>query len=471
MRLLPRSLYGRLVLVLLVGLAAAQLFSLVIHMSERGALLQQAGGRQLAQRIADAVRLLDAADPAGRRQIVRVLSAPPLRVSLERGRIAEMAPAGAEASEVAEFGAMLRAFLGQEWPLETIIADTSAALSPGRHGPGAGFRGRMHGPMGGPEGGAMRSSGHSGFVFVAQVRLTDGALVTFDARPAQWSEGWPLRMLLSLAVSLVAVLALSLLAVHWATKPLQALAQAADALGGNIASPPMDERGPIEVTRAARAFNTMQLRLAAYLRERISVLAAMSHDLKTPVTRLKLRAEMLGDPALRVKFTRDLEELEDMVAATLDFLQGTAGTEPAQPVDMDALLASVQVDLLEVGSEVRIEGRCAQPFTGQPSALKRCLRNLMENAVKYGRAAEVLVDDDAQRLQIEVRDRGPGIPADDLERVFEPFQRLEASRNRDTGGTGLGLTIARSIAHAHGGDLRLENRVEGGLVARLRLPR
>jgi len=471
MRLLPRSLYGRLVLVLLAGLTVAQLFSLAIHMSERGMLLQQASGRQSAQRIADTVRLLDAADPAGRRQIVRVLSAAPLRVSLERGRLAEAASAGAQAAGAQEFGAMLRDFLGTGFAVETIIADASAAPMPGLHGPGAGFAGRMHGAMGGPEGGAMRAYGRSGFSFVAQVRLTDGALATFDAGQAQINEGWPLRLLLSLAVLLAAVLALSLLAVHWATKPLKTLADAADALGRNIASPPMDERGPVEVTRAARAFNTMQLRLAAYLRERTSVLAAMSHDLKTPVTRLKLRAELLADPALRVKFTRDLEELEAMVASTLDFLQGTAGAEPAQPVDMDALLASLQADLSEVGSEVRIEGHATQAFTGQPAALKRCLRNLMENAVKYGQAAEVVVDDSAKRLQIEVRDRGPGIAQDDLERVFEPFTRLEASRNRDTGGTGLGLTIARSIAHAHGGELRLENRSEGGLVARLHLPR
>jgi len=262
-----------------------------------------------------------------------------------------------------------------------------------------------------------------------------------------------------------------LLAVRWATRPLQALADAADALGRNIASPPMAERGPVEVVRAARAFNTMQLRLAAYLRERTSVLAAMSHDLKTPVTRLKLRAELLPDPGLRLKFTRDLEELESMVAATLDFLRGTAGLEPAQPVDMEALLASVEADLSETGHVVRIEGRSLAPYTGHPVALKRCLRNLVENAVNYGKAAEIVVDDDPQRLRIEVRDRGPGIAPAELEKVFEPFYRLEGSRNRDTGGTGLGLTIARSIAQAHGGQLTLENRPEGGLLARLTLPR
>jgi signal transduction histidine kinase len=317
----------------------------------------------------------------------------------------------------------------------------------------------------------MRGPGRGGFAFVAQVRLRDGTLATFDARQPEPAEGWPLRLLASLAVLLATVVALSLVAVRWATRPLQSLADAADALGRNIDSPPMAERGPVEVVRAARAFNTMQVRLGAYLRERIRVLAAMSHDLKTPVTRLKLRAELLEDPALRLKFTRDLEELESMVAATLDFLRGTAGTERAQPVDMEALLASVQADLSEMGHAVRIEGRPLQPYTGQPAALKRCLRNLLENAVKYGEAAEVVVDDDAQRLRIEVRDRGPGIAPAELERVFEPFYRLEGSRNRDTGGTGLGLTIARSIAQAHGGELALENRPEGGLVARLTLPR
>lgn len=465
MRLLPRTLYGRLVLVLLAGLAVAQLVSFAIHMSERGALLHQAGGRQSAQRIADAVRLLETADAAGRRQIVRVLSAPPLRVSLDRPRLAQPAGGGAESGEAAAFGELLRGYLGDGWPVETVRADPVGAAS-GRHGPG-----RMHGPMGGWYEGGMRSPGRGALAFVAQVRLGDGTLVTFDARQSAWEEGWPLRLLLSLAVLLLAVLAVSLLAVQWATRPLQTLADAADALGRNIASPPMAERGPVEVARAARAFNTMQLRLAAYLRERTSVLAAMSHDLKTPVTRLKLRAELLPDPALRDKFTRDLEELEAMVAATLDFLRGTAGAEAPQPVDMGALLESLRADLSEVGGEMRIVGQPLQPYAGQPAALKRCLGNLLENAVKYGQAAEVVVEDSPRQLQFEVRDRGPGIPPAELERVFDPFYRLEASRSRDTGGTGLGLTIARSIAQAHGGALVLANRPEGGLVARLTLPR
>ena len=160
-----------------------------------------------------------------------------------------------------------------------------------------------------------------------------------------------------------------------------------------------------------------------------------------------------------------------MVAATLDYLRGVHGAEAVQPVDIAALLESLQADLAETGSCVSLTGRPLQPYAGQPTALKRCVRNLVENAVKYGQGAVVEVRDDAAALCIIVRDRGPGLPPDELQRVFEPFYRVDASRSRDTGGTGLGLTIARSIAEMHGGRLSLHNRPEGGLEARLVLPR
>lgn len=463
MRLLPRSLFARLVLVLLAGLVVAQLVSFGIHMQERGELLTRAGGAQSAQRIADIVRLLEPADPRGRREIVQVLAAPPLVVSLDRPLLVRVAEPGPQA---ALFGAMLRRFLGEGWTVETVQAQPAPAYGrrPGELGPG---------PRGRPDGhfGSMRGPGQRGYTFVTQVRLRDGTLVTFDARQPEQAAGWPARMLASLAVLLLAVVALSLLAVRWATRPLKVLADAADELGRNIHRPPMPERGPLEVARAARAFNTMQARLVAYLRERTNVLAAMSHDLKTPVTRLRLRAELLPDPELRVKFTEDLEELEAMVATTLDFLRGTQGGEASQPVDMAALLESLQADLAELGGQVTIAGQPLRPYTGQPGALKRCLRNLLENAVKYGQSAAVEVRDGDSQLEILVRDQGPGIPEAELEKVFEPFYRLEASRSRDTGGTGLGLTIAKSIAEIHGGSLALRNRPEGGLEARLVLPR
>ena len=467
MNLVPRSLFSRLVLVLLGGLLVAQLTSFAIHMHERGESLMQASGMQSAQRVADVVRLLESLNPSERRKIVSVLSAPPLTVSLDRGPIAQSDVFGDSGARAALFATMLRRFLGDGWPIEATVVD-DAASNPAP----------MRGPMGGAKGGAglpfgqmMHMAAQPTFSFVSQVRLHDGTLVTFDSRQSQETVSWPYRLLLSLVVLLAAVVVLSLVAVRWATRPLNALADAAEELGRNLDRPPLQESGPIEVVRAAHAFNTMQSRLKAHLRERTDVLAAMSHDLKTPVTRLRLRAELLTDPQLRLKFTKDLEEMESMVSAALDFLRGFERGESSKPVDMMALLESLQADMVEIGSQVSIEGRPLKPFPGKPGALKRCLANLIENAVKYGNSALIKVDDNDQRLEVRIQDEGPGIPLAELERVFDPFYRLERSRSRETGGTGLGLTIAKSIAEGHGGRLTLRNLNGRGLEARLVLPR
>jgi signal transduction histidine kinase len=395
-----------------------------------------------------------------------VLSAPPLRVSLDQAPIAPTEAAADRSARAALFASMLQRFLGKEWTVEATIADDlSATPSPIRGPPGA-VRGMQppFGPM-------MHAAVQPGFSFVSQMRLHDGTLVTFDSRQPQESAGWPYRMLFSLVVLLTTVIILSLLAVRWATRPLAALADAADELGRNIHRAPLDEGGPVEVARAARAFNTMQARVLAHIRERGRVLAAMSHDLKTPVTRMRLRAELLADPELKRKFTHDLEEMEAMVAGTLDFLRGLESGEATKPVDVMALLESLQADMAETGGRITIEGAVREPFPAKPAALKRCLANLLDNAIKYGGSAAVQVDDDDKRLEIRICDEGPGIPETELERVFEPFYRLEGSRSRDTGGTGLGLTIAKHIAEAHGGRLTLANRSGGGLEAKLSLPR
>jgi signal transduction histidine kinase len=328
--------------------------------------------------------------------------------------------------------------------------------------------------MGGPGMGmhsGMPYFSQPALAFVAQVRLRDGALVTFDSRQPVEADSWPYRLMLSLAVLLAAVIGVSLVAVRWATRPLKVLAEAAEELGKDIHRPPLAESGPAEVARAARAFNTMQSRLARFIEDRSRALAAMSHDLKTPITRLRLRAELLDDAALKARFTGDLAEMEAMVGATLDFMRGIDTGEAAQPVDIQALLESLQADLQETGGRMTIEGDARGPYRGKPQALKRCLANLLQNAINYGGSATIAVDDNADRLEIRIRDEGPGIPEQELERVFEPFYRLEGSRNRETGGTGLGLSIARSIAEAHGGRVRLRNRAEGGLEATLTLPR
>jgi signal transduction histidine kinase len=469
MRLFPRSLFGRLVLVLLGGLVVAQLLSFAIHMHERGEALSQASGMQAAQRIADIVKLLDSLGPAERRRVVQAFSAPPLTISLDQGRLGAQEIDAGDSARAALFGAMLRRFLGDG-------RATAVAVRAGLALPPAAFaKPGFMGPAGHPPwmmpGAAMHFGAEPGFSFVAQVSLADGTLVTFDSRQSAETSGWPYRLLLSLAVLLAAVIAVSLVAVRWATRPLKALADAADELGRNLDRTPMPERGPLEVERAARAFNTMQARLAGSVRERSATLAAMSHDLQTPVTRLRLRAELLEDGELKKKIAQDVEEMQAMIRATLDFMRGSESAERVQPVDVTALLESLQADAAELGGQVTLEGSTARPFVGRPQALKRCLGNLIDNALKYGKSATLLVEDDRERLVIRVRDRGPGIPETELERVFEPFYRLEISRGRDTGGTGLGLSIARNVAQLHGGTLILRNTKDVGLEAVLTLPR
>ena len=279
----------------------------------------------------------------------------------------------------------------------------------------------------------------------------------------------------SLTVNLILLVVLLVIALYIAarsiTRPLSLLASAADNIGRGVRSPKLEEKGARELRNAARAFNSMQDRLHRYLDSRTRVLAAMSHDLKTPLTRLRLQVEtQIEDPALQARFGKELDEMESMVRGALALFRGLNDEEALEPVDINLLLDTVRGEFVEMGKDVRVEGRALRPLPGKPQALKRCVTNLVSNAVNFGGRAWILVRDGAQ-LEVSVCDDGPGIPADQLERVFEPFYRLESSRNRDTGGTGLGLSIARDVTQAHGGTLVLANRPEGGLEARLTLPR
>jgi signal transduction histidine kinase len=273
-----------------------------------------------------------------------------------------------------------------------------------------------------------------------------------------------------LSVLLVVVIALSLIGMRWVARPLRRMAQAAEALGDDIDRPPLPEEGPTETVSTARALNTMQARIRRYIAERERLFTAISHDLKTPITRLRLRTEMLANEQERAHFSKDLAELDLMVKSALQSVKDTEIHENIEPVDVMELLEQLKNDVALQGKEIDIHGTAA-PLRVKPLAFKRCLTNLIDNAVFYGDRTEVVLEDDERRLTIRICDTGPGIPADQLETVFEPYVRLERSRNRNTGGTGLGLGIARNIAQSHNGTLTLANRDQGGLEARLTLPR
>jgi signal transduction histidine kinase len=449
MRFLPSSLFGRLVLVLLTGLLLAQALSIFILFKDRHWQKFKVQEKQLILRMTETVKILDSLPHKKREPLLSVLNTLRLRVFLNSN--IECLEGKTYSPFFASLVMSLHRHLGNEQPL--CIVESNSPPTHSLINRFNLFKARLHPP------------------FFAKIQLRDGHWVSFEHLHPHEAIMTPWRLLITLAVLLITVLSLSLWAVRWLTRPLAILADAAEHLGRDIHHPPLSENGPIEVRRAAHAFNLMQTRLTRYLEDRARILSAISHDLKTPLTRLRLRVEQLEDQKYRDNFIRDLDEMQSMTAATLDFMRGLETIEPVQLLDIRALLESLQADYEEMGLPVKIDHEYTPPpLSTHPQSLKRCLVNLIDNAHKYGQRVTISLKKQENQLLMIVADEGQGIPEAALETVFEPFYRLEKSRNRATGGTGLGLSIARNIARAHGGDIILRNRVGGGLEAIISLP-
>jgi signal transduction histidine kinase len=304
------------------------------------------------------------------------------------------------------------------------------------------------------------------------LQLDDGTWVNFSAPFVEDPASVSPRALALFALAALVILGVAAWAVRRLTSPLSTLAGAADRLGADVNAAPLAEDGARELRQAARAFNAMQARLQQFVRDRLQMTAAISHDLRTPITRMRLRAELVDDGGLRHHMLSDLAEMEALIDATLSYAREESTQEPAEVLDLlslveDACEGRPGVEFIEEPGDL---GR-RLPVTIRPLALRRALGNLIDNAIKYGERARVRVTASADRALVQVDDDGPGIPDADHARVFEPYQRLERSRNTETGGVGLGLAIARGIARAHGGDVQLANRAGGGLRATIELPR
>jgi signal transduction histidine kinase len=306
-------------------------------------------------------------------------------------------------------------------------------------------------------------------IVTVALRMGDGRLALAESPIYRPPLRLPPEVWGSMALTFVVTTLFSIYAGRLAVRPVSMLADAAERLSRNIAEPPLPERGAEEIRAAASAFNRMQDRLRRHVNGRAVAFAAMSHDIRTPLTRMRLRLESLGGDA-RAKLGRDLDLIETLAKSALELTRGLAADEPVTSVDVDAMVRRIAEDYDATPTPVAVQGG-AQPVEGRPVALRRALANLVENAVKYGRDVCIQVADARDAVRILVLDRGPGIAAEHLEKVTIPFYRVEASRNRDTGGAGLGLAIARDIVEGHGGELLLANRPGGGLSATVRLPR
>jgi signal transduction histidine kinase len=420
------SLFARLALILLGTLALAHALTYVAILRERGDLAQTMMLGYLGRDVAASVAVLDRVPAEERAQWLPRLERQNYRYRLERS-----APAPAPEGELPQ-------------RLSAVVASQLGA--------------DRVGPMSQDTGG-----------WQLPLRLADGSPLTLSLTPPQLGVSAGTLALLALQFAVLALAAWW--AVRLATRPLTRLADAADALGGNTATARLPEDGPREVAHAAHAFNTMQQRIAQHIAERVHTLAAISHDLQTPLTRLRLRAEQVADDELRDKLLADLAAMSSLVREGLAYARTDhAAQEVPCAVDLDALLDSLVCERTDAGHSAHLEGRLGTPLVTRPQALRRVVDNLLDNAIKFGGSAQVVVEHDAHRVHIGVRDRGPGIAPEQLDAVLQPFVRGEPSRNRDTGGTGLGLSIAHRLAQALRGRLRLMNREGGGLDAWVDLP-
>jgi signal transduction histidine kinase len=413
-----------------VGLVAAHGLSFWLVFLERGAAARSMMAAYLAQDVASSVAILERVPPAERASWLPRLA----RRNYEFVIGADAQAQTDDSPAAQQIGAVVARTLGSRYDV-AVLRDNQVADG-----------------------------------FQLAFRLADGTPVAMRllAPPVQVS---PLLVGV-LSAQLLLMLLLTWLAVRLATRPLQRLAEAADALGPGAPAQPLSEEGPREVVQAARALNAIQQRIEVHLSERMQILAAVSHDLQTPLTRMRLRADLLEDTALRDKLHRDLEAMQELVREGIDYARTAhSANEAAVRVDLRALVESMAYDYTDSGRSVSLAPGGELAAITRPLALRRIVGNLADNALKFAGEAELsLVPVGSGGFSISVRDRGPGIPEAALCAVLQPFHRLEASRNRETGGVGLGLAIAQQLSLAVGGKLTLANRDGGGLEARLDVP-
>ncbi len=462
MRLWPRSLAGRLAALLVLTLIIAQSLSLALFSGERIATFRSAYREDLFVRLVSLVELVEQSTPDLQQRVLEATRSPVFRISLD--------PEPTASADDEERVASLRANLATELQKQLDDVRVEFLAPPWRDRPPPPEMRQRDDGDNGEDFRPDRRHHHGPQPWVqASVHLADGRWLNAVAdRPPVPPLGR--AFLSSFLISAFAVAIVGALGIGWASRPLRRLANAADRLGRGESFEPLPESGPNETRQANIAFNRMRERLDRYIRDRTAMLGAIAHDLRTPITSLRLRAEFIEDEETKSKVLETLAEMQAMAEAVLAFARGDAETEESRATDVSALVESIVEDAAESGREAAFEESPPVTLTCRPFALRRAIGNLIDNATFYGERARARVEKGRDEVRIVIDDDGPGIAPEELERVFDPFVRLEGSRSRETGGAGLGLAIARSIARAHGGDVRLENRPEGGLRAIATLP-
>lgn len=446
MRLVPRSLLGQLALLILGAFLAAQAISIWLFADERGAAIRAAQRFETVERAEAVARALDKAPAESRESILTAVNSRLVRFS-------------AGDAPLVETGRMeLPALGGGD------IRATEITVSPhdGRPAePPAAFA-WLHE--------RMRAAGVAPVEFRISIPLAGDDWLNVQARFQRPDIQAPPALMGATLLSLSLLMAALWVGLGRITRPLRQLADAADGFGLDAPAPEMPRHGPREVRALSDALGRMHGRLTAMIADRTRMLAALGHDLRSPITALRVRAEMVDDDETRERMAATLDEMQEMVDSTLAYARGVSTDQPMETCDLALLVGELADELSETGPQIAVMSSEPVRAEVRRTAVRRALRNLMENAQRYGSRARVSVTQVGDRAEMLIEDEGPGIPEQDLEKVFDPFTRLETSRSRETGGIGLGLPIARAILRAHGGDVVLSNRAEGGLRATVHLP-
>jgi signal transduction histidine kinase len=437
---------GRVFLVLLLGIVASAALTQWLAVTERTRQLERYRDFHALERAEQLITTADVVPAASRATYMKVASRGSVRLEPIDMQLATGLPP-------TDFSAALQLRLGQGFKLGPLAERPSACDRP-----------RQTTSIFAP-------TQWRGTCETMLVQMRDGAVMKLSVLPPRPPPaGGPHNELLTMLPFLVSIAFLAYLVTRMTMRPLKQLAQAAKDLGNDINHPPLALSGAAEIRQASAAFNAMQARIRQHIFQRTQMLAAITHDLQTPLTRLRLRLEKVSDDELQTRLIDDLSAMQQMVKEGLDLARSMDTTETMQALDLDSLLDSVCADATDSGQQVELTGRAAMALMGRPLAIRRCLVNLIDNAVKYGQYAQVTVERMVGASRIRIRDGGPGIDQDQMARVFEPFYRIETSRSRASGGTGLGLTIARNIAEQHGASVMLSNHAEGGLEVTLIVP-
>jgi signal transduction histidine kinase len=440
------SMTGRVFITLLLGVLISSMLTQLAADAERQRVIEQYRNANQLERAEQLVMATEIVPASARPAYLAVANRPGLK--LEVGAPRPAAPLRSE------FANTLATRLGKGYLIDSAAVRPASCGQPHRQ----------------PALFGLLSLDWHGTCENINVRLRDGEELRLSVLPPRANGVLQTDVGGIIAVFLVSIAFLAYLVARMTTRPLKQLAQAAKDLGQDINHAPLELTGASEIRQASAAFNAMQARIRQYIFQRTQMLAAITHDLQTPLTRMRLRLEKVADRDLQERLVGDLSAMQQMVREGLELARSMDATEAMQMLDLDSLLDSVCADAVEANQRVQLSGHAGMALLGRPLDLRRCLVNLIDNAVKYGQQATVSADRLNGAARIRIRDSGPGIAAHELARVFEPFYRVETSRSRESGGTGLGLTIARNIAEQHGGSIVLNNHPDGGLEAILMLP-